>query len=149
MDIRLLHNRIKNFDVISLMPKIIKDLETTITDMNRDQLEAGFDSTGTKISSYHPYADSTIISKAEKGTLTNNNPDIVNLHDEGGFYDGMFLFDMERGIAIDSRDSKTDDLRKAFDDSILGLTKESLIELKPFLSPLLRIGIINKANGKG
>lgn len=84
-----------------------------------DQLSAGVDSRGRSLGEYAPY---TIELKQAKGQPT----DRVTLYDEGDFYAGFNVELKGSGLELDSTDSKTDDLKKDWGESIFGITPDNL-----------------------
>lgn len=131
--------RLQKIDPVEMIMDVLKELEADLIDMNVDQLRLrGITSEGIKISSYAPYRPYTIQIKQIEGTLTNNNPDIVNLRDTEKFQDGFFLKYGKDFVEFWSRDSKTGKLAFQYGANIFGLTKEnirkiSIEEIKPRL----------------
>ena len=122
-------NRIKSFeDGINeqIRLEIIED-EPYICDMNtEDQLyERGVDRNGTEISSYAPYAESTVWIKKQKGQPTTR----VTLRDTGDFHRSFFVKAEEDSFSIEANDWKTEKLVRSYGPEIIGLTDENLNEL--------------------
>jgi len=102
-----------------------------IVDLNISQhRDKGVNSAGKLISNYAPYTPLTVNLKGIAGTLTSNNPDVVNLHDEGDFHAKMDLKKTgQNKHEIYSNDSKSDELETKYnagDISIFGLIDENM-----------------------
>lgn len=110
----------------------IKSHEAEIIDLNIAQhREQGVNSAGQLMSNYAPYTPLSVFLKGIAGTLTSNNPDIINLHDTGEFHERMELFKSgnKNEYEISSTDVKTDELEEKYSsgkNSIFGLTNENM-----------------------
>ena len=115
--------------------EVIED-EPYICDMNtEDQLyEKGVDRTGTEISSYAPYTETTKWIKRQKGQPTNR----VTLRDTGDFHSSFFVNAGTDSFSIEARDWKTNKLIRSYGPDIIGLTDENLNELAwEYIYPML------------
>ena len=122
--------KIREFDLYESFNEAIENNEAEITDLNIAQhREKGVYNTGIEISSIFEYAPLTIELKRAEGKLTNNNPDIINLHDDGDFHRGFEINILSRNNwEIDSDDNKTEELKdnwESGDNKLFGLTNEN------------------------
>jgi len=119
-----------NWNLFDEFNKAIIEREAEIVDLNILQhREKGVYNTGVEVSSIFEYAPLTIELKRADGTLTSNNPDIINFHQDGDFHNG-FTIDREAANkwSIDSNDSKTEELKENWesgDNKLFGLTDEN------------------------
>ena len=132
-------NKLKNWDVYEEIDKSLKKNEAEIVDMNILQhTEKGVYNTGIEINSVFEYAPLTIELKRASGTLTNNNPDIINLNDSGDYHDGYNIKRLnKKAWDIESTDSKADELDDNFNsgkNEIRGLTDENKNEAENIIS---------------
>lgn len=124
-------NALKKFDINEIIDKSLKDNEAQIVDFNILQhTEKGVYNTGVEISSIFEYAPLTIELKRASGTLTNNNPDIINLDDSGDWHNSGEIerINKDHWEAV-FKDSKTDELEDNFNsgnNEIRGLTDENM-----------------------
>lgn len=107
---------------------IIRSHEAEAVDLNIEQMMAGQDSDGNRITP--EYAPFTIEIKKAKGQPY----DRVTLKDEGDFHRSMFMKADNFPVMFDSKDSKTDDLTRKYGNSIFGLTKQHLGDFKEDIS---------------
>ena len=108
--------------------KIIQRHENEAVDLNIEQMMAGQDSDGGRITpEYTPF---TIEIKKSKGQPY----DRVTLRDEGSFQQKMFMKADKFPVMFDSNDPKTDDLTEKYGNSIFGLTKQHLGDFKQDIS---------------
>jgi len=127
MSLQAILDELKKFNVLESIDRSLMENEAQIVDLNIQQhVELGVDNTGLKFSSFEPYSNQTIEFKAFTGTLTNGNPIIVNLDQDGDFHDGFYI-DRERlgKYNIDSKDSKRDKLVNKYDPELFGLTDKN------------------------
>jgi len=132
-------NKLKNWDVYEEIDKSLKKNEAEIVDMNILQhTEKGVYNTGIEINSVFEYAPLTIELKRASGTLTNNNPEIINLNDSGDYHDGYNIKRLnKKAWDIESTDSKADELDDNFNsgkNEIRGLTDENKNEAENIIS---------------
>ena len=132
-------NKLKNWDVYEEIDKSLKKNEAEIVDMNILQhTEKGVYNTGIEINSVFEYAPLTIELKRASGTLTNNNPEIINLNDSGDYHDGYNIKRLnKKAWEIESTDSKADELDDNFNsgkNEIRGLTDENQNEAENIIS---------------
>lgn len=134
--------RIKKFDFEKALLKVVKDNDNVAIDLNTDdQLFAqGIDAKGNLLPG--PYAPFTIEIKTLKGQPT----DRITLRYTGDFHDGFFLSTNSFPLVMDSRDSKTAELKQEWGEDIFGLTEDSQDEFNkqilPDLQSELRRGIL-------
>jgi len=114
--------------VYRLVADIVRDNETEIVELNsQTQLyEQGINANGKKIASYRPYAPLTVKLKKLKGQPTNR----VTLRDEGDFHESFFLEVSNTDFFIDASDSKTRELIEKYGEDVLGLTPQSLEQVR-------------------
>jgi len=132
-------NKLKNWDVYEEIDKSLKKNEAEIVDMNILQhTEKGVYNTGIEINSVFEYAPLTIELKRASGTLTNNNPEIINLNDSGDYHNGYNIKRLnKKAWDIESTDSKADELDDNFNsgkNEIRGLTDENKNEAENIIS---------------
>jgi hypothetical protein len=102
-----------------------------VLDLNTGQLyEEGRRADGVSLGEYSPF---TIRLKQLKGQRT----DHVTLKDEGDFHQSFFLRIGERSFEIDASDEKKDELLDKYGDAVLGLSEQSLKELRQDVKPYL------------
>ena len=107
--------------VIASLSKPIN--EAQICELNSEQqlYEYGVNALGVEISSYQPYAPTTVYDKELNGQPS----DRVTLRREGDFHGSFFVKFGKVGFAIDATDSKRDKLVRKYGKQIFGLTPES------------------------
>lgn len=113
-----------DFNLENLIDIELEKLENKIVELNRQQIKFGNRADGTDIRP--EYARMTIGLKRESGTLTNNDPFIVNLYDTGSFYAGFYVLITPKEVIIDSSDGKTSELRTKYGEKIFGLNEQNL-----------------------
>lgn len=127
---------LRKFDLQKSIEKSIEDNKDLILDQNIEQVrDYGIDGSGVSISVENPYTDFTIQLKAEAGTLTNNNPSIVNLEDEGSYHNKKELIKKGDNYIIESKDEKNNDLVDKYgeaineieDKRVYGVIKETIL----------------------
>ena len=131
-------NALNNWDVYEVIDKSLKDNEEQIVDFNILQhTEKGVYNTGIEINSVFEYAPLTIELKRASGTLTNNNPEIINLNDSGDYHNGYNIKRLnKKAWDIESTDSKADELDDNFNsgkNEIRGLTDENMAETEQII----------------
>lgn len=114
-------NRWQELDVLELSKDAMIEGREEIVQLNRDQLFAGLNSEGDRITP--PYRLITTAQKREKGQPT----DRVTLKDTGEFYSKFYLMIQGNSFDINSSDSKTGGLSMKYSGNgdIFGLTSES------------------------
>lgn len=132
-------NKLKKWDALEETNKSIEKNKAEIVDMNILQhTEKGVYNTGVLISSIFEYAPLTVELKRASGTLTNNNPEIINLNDSGDYHDGYNIKRLSKKVwEIESTDSKSDELDDNFNsgkNEIRGLTNENMDEAEKIIS---------------
>ena len=107
--------------VIASLSKPIN--EAQICELNSEQqlYEYGVNALGVEISSYQPYAPTTVYDKELNGQPS----DRVTLRREGDFHGSFFVKFGSDVFAIDATDSKRDKLVRKYGKQIFGLTPES------------------------
>lgn len=132
---KILEN-LRTFDLSESIEKSIEENEDLIIDENIAQVrDYGIDGSSQSISAENPYTEFTIQAKAEKGTLTSNNPSIVNLEDEVNYHNKKKLIKNGNSHDIESLDEKNDDLVKKYgeeinqleDSRLYGIVKETIL----------------------
>ena len=122
--LRELHKKLQAINLDVLKDETIKENEGIAVDMNKDQLEAGFDSNNKRLRGY-----SSPFYAAEKNRMNPRpgfgNPDLLY---RGNFYKGFGSQLQGDSLKIDSSDKKRDWLVKGtnrmegFGEDIFGLT---------------------------
>lgn len=135
-----LNNRLRKFKSIlsQELENIILDNESVIVEMITQQqlYEQGIEGRGIEISSYAPYAESTIRKKIKKGQPTNR----VTLKDTGDFYKSLKIEFDDKGFYITSNDFKSPYLLKKYGLTIFKLTDENLKTLiNRYVRPALTV----------
>lgn len=146
--LNIIANKLANIDINELTEQVLNKNQEVLIDMNVLQLkDEGRYSTGGLISDILPYTNPTIAIKKELGTLTNNNPNIVNLHDEGDFHSGFFVIFDDKGVIFNSKDRKTGELEDKYGKEIFSLTEENRQEVvDEYLKPEIPILLKNAVN---
>ena len=138
--LRNLNYRLRKFKAIlsQELENIILDNENIIVEMITQQqlYEQGIEGRGIEISSYAPYAESTIRKKIKKGQPTNR----VTLKDTGDFYKSLRIEFDDKGFYIVSNDFKSPYLLKKYGPTIFKLTDENLETLiRKYIKPTLAV----------
>lgn len=138
--LRNLNYRLRKFKAIlsQELENIILDNESIIVEMITQQqlYEQGIEGRGIEISSYAPYAESTIRKKIKKGQPTNR----VTLKDTGDFYKSLRIEFDDKGFYIVSNDFKSPYLLKKYGPTIFRLTDENLKTLiHKYIKPTLTV----------
>lgn len=103
-----------------------------IEQLQRQQLLAGTDSRGSKITP--EYKESTRRKKIRQG----KDPNKVTLKDTGRFHRAIRAEQRGNSIAITSTDSKTGELTTKYGDQIFGLNEENLDQVRRLVAqPLI------------
>jgi len=119
--------RLESFDILEAVADSIEGNEEAILDYNIEQVkDYGLDGTGQLISAENPYTELTIQLKAEKGTLTANNPLIVNLSDTESYHNKKTIKRNGNKFYIESLDEKNDELVKKYGEGINQLTDDRM-----------------------
>ena len=107
--------------VIASLSKPIN--EAQICELNSEQqlYDYGVNALGVEISSYQPYAPTTVYEKELKGQPS----DRVTLRNKRDFHGSFFVKFGKVGLTIDATDSKRDKLVSKYGKQIFGLTQES------------------------
>lgn len=115
---------LERLDLSSIALRVVRnEAVSTLIPLNIDQLyEGGIDSKGKSLGEYSPF---TISVKKKKGQRT----DHVTLRDTGEFYEAFFAETESWPVNIDSKDSKTEELKDRYGADIFGLTPQSTDEL--------------------
>lgn len=126
MNLKKAGESLSRINILDLILLSIRKFEDDVAGANVKQVRTlGEYADGMQISSLHPYTEYTIERKEEKGTLTANDPSIVNLSDDNNFLDSIFVDVGYEGVEITSTDSKTNELVKKYSDNIFGLQNGS------------------------
>lgn len=138
--LRNLNYRLRKFKAIlsQELENTILDNESIIVEMITQQqlYEQGIEGRGIEISSYAPYAESTIRKKIKKGQPTNR----VTLKDTGDFYKSLRIEFDDKGFYITSNDFKSPYLLKKYGPTIFRLTDENLKTLiRKYIRPALTV----------
>jgi hypothetical protein len=106
----------------------VRKFESEVIDLNtQDQLFLGKDAANKDIAP--PYRPLTIKLKRIKGQPT----DRVTLKDTGDFYGGFWLQFGREEFSIENRDSLTRPLQRKYGKAIIGLTGQSLADLRDLI----------------
>ena len=129
---------LQKWDAYEVIDKSLKDNEEQIVDMNILQhTDKGVYNTGVEISSIFEYAPLTIELKRYAGTLTSNNPDIINFQDGGSYHNsGTIERKNKNSWDIEFKDSKADELDDNWNsgkNEIRGLTDENMDEAEQII----------------
>lgn len=131
-------NRLQKFNAhtATIVIEEAEKLEEDILILNQeDQLfEQGVDNKGRSLGEY---AQTTIDYKKAKGQPY----DHVTLYDEGDFYRGFHLENVNNKLYVDSSDSKTNDLGEKYGEDIFGLTDKNIAE---FVNSYLKPAVIDR-----
>lgn len=138
--LRNLNYRLRKFKAIlsQELENTILDNESIIVEMITQQqlYEQGIEGRGIEISSYAPYAESTIRKKIKKRQPTNR----VTLKDTGDFYKSLRIEFDDKGFYIVSNDFKSPYLLKKYGQTIFKLTDENLETLiHKYIRPALAV----------
>lgn len=138
--LRNLNYRLRKFKAIlsQELENTILDNESIIVEMITQQqlYEQGIEGRGIEISSYAPYAESTIRKKIKKGQPTNR----VTLKDTGDFYKSLRIEFDDKGFYIASNDFKSPYLLEKYGPTIFRLTDENLKTLiHKYVRPALTV----------
>lgn len=138
--LRNLNYRLRKFKAIlsQELENTILDNENIIVEMITQQqlYEQGIEGRGIEISSYAPYAESTIRKKIKKGQPTNR----VTLKDTGDFYKSLRIEFDDKGFYIASNDFKSPYLLEKYGPTIFRLTNENLKTLiHKYIRPALTV----------
>lgn len=138
--LRNLNYRLRKFKSIlsQELENTILDNESVIVEMITQQqlYEQGIEGRGIEISSYAPYAESTIRKKIKKGQPTNR----VTLKDTGDFYKSLRIEFDDKGFYIASNDFKSPYLLEKYGPTIFRLTDENLkILIHRYIRPALTV----------
>ena len=139
-----LQRLLSSYDIDREIDLLNKKLEKEIVKLNQNQIRFGRRSDNSVIQP--PYAGLTIALKYKAGKLTNNNPNIVNLYDTGAFYAGFYVNVTSNEIIIDSTDSKTEDLKDKYQETIFGLNENNLQIVLEKIRTELTTNLKNKLN---
>lgn len=138
--LRNLNYRLRKFKAIlsQELENTILDNESIIVEMITQQqlYEQGIEGRGIEISSYAPYAESTIRKKIKKRQPTNR----VTLKDTGDFYKSLRIEFDDKGFYIVSNDFKSPYLLEKYGPTIFMLTDENLKTLiHKYIRPALAV----------
>lgn len=111
-----------NIDFEELINEAIEDNEAELIDSLQDQLQHGFDQSGSRIGEYSTKEYATI--KTQMNPLAGFGN--IDLKLEGDFYRDMFLEKIEKDFQIRSSDYKNDKLERQYGKEIFGLMDENL-----------------------
>lgn len=100
-----------------LLLAALRDNQRQAVNLNTDQLFSGRDSQGNFLPDYSP-----------RSVALGKPAGPIRLYDTGDFYNGFFIRAERFPIEIDSRDSKTAQLKIRYGGDIFGLDKEDLRE---------------------
>lgn len=133
---------IETIDIIVLESAM--DNQTTIADIQADQMSVGLLSDGEPIRPELRSDEYANLKIAEGGRAPLYTPD---LHNEGSFYRGIYAKIVDKAIETNSTDGKTDDLISKYGPLIFGLTEAFSGKLAEFILPdlqkKLKDGLIN------
>ena len=107
--------------IIASLSKPINEAQICELNSEKQLYEYGVNALGVEISSYQPYAPSTVYDKRSKGQPS----DRVTLRGEGDYHGSFFVKFGKVGLTIDATDSKRDKLVGKYGKLIFGLTPES------------------------
>ena len=107
--------------VIASLSKPINEAQVCELNSEQQLYEYGVNALGVEISSYQPYAPTTVYDKELNGQPS----DRVTLRNKGYFHGSFFVKFGKDGLAIDATDSKRDKLVGKYGKQIFGLTPES------------------------
>jgi hypothetical protein len=142
----------KAINVDELMQEVYlenrQDFEDFVINLNtEEQLYEGIDSNSIKLADIGgDYSELTKSFKSQNGQPF----DRITLKDTSFFYDSFKVIIEKEGFVIDSDSKKTDDeggvtdLTERWGEDIVGLTEESKEKLIFFLTPLVRLVLLEK-----
>lgn len=120
--IKKIQTQVRRLDLRSQMPVLIEQTANEIEELNKAQLyQRGEDSTGTKLDPYR----STIYGEFKHRMNPSPGLGTPDLFLTGAFYRGFFVRVTPTTFGVDSRDSKSSDLKRKYGETIFGLTRAS------------------------
>lgn len=122
MTIEELSKNVAAFDVESELDKIIQKNDKVFIDANKEMLYSGIDSSGQSLGDYAPR---TIEYKKKKGQPY----DSITLKDEGDYYKGKSIINLNNEWSIKSSDWKQEKLENDFGMGINGLDQKRTSEI--------------------
>lgn len=121
MDFTKLANNFRNFDMADIVVEVAVSHDAELADLNLDQLNKGYLSTGQRTKQY----ESDDYSNLKKSIGSRSAP-YADLKLEGDFHAGWNVKGVGgKWIEFDSDDSKTPDLEEKYSPDIFGLTDEN------------------------
>jgi hypothetical protein len=135
MNLDKLYSNIKSVDLWDIAADIIEnDLSDFIADLNRSQMaDKGQRSDGSLLKPDYTYLTKDI--KSDKSG-TSGIIEHVTLYDTGELHKSIFASLPQKSLILDSEDWKVEDLTEKYGE-FLGLTDESILQLKERFEPLL------------
>jgi hypothetical protein len=124
-------NTLNNNLLIGMIEDALNELEDTITELNKQQLEEGQKADESFLP---PYSLNTTMQNPEKNGL-------IKLYDTGDFWKSFFSMASMGLLEIDAKDWKRDTLIEGFGTQILGLTPYSMKILCDMIADKLKIRI--------
>lgn len=134
-----------NQEIDKVFIDLIKDNERFVIELNAEQLFAGIDNDGDKITP--PYKSSTIKRKKRKGQPYNR----VTTKDEGDHHASIFVsYDNNEDGCFElfADDFKTQYLVRKYGKKLYGLTEESIDKLRAVINDKLIESITKKFNNE-
>lgn len=110
--------RLSSLNVHEKVIDTLTEARPSFIAMNKNQLLKGIKASGEEIKP--PYSTKTAKKKGRK---------TPNLYDKGDFQGAIFADVRDNSVIIDSADNKASMLIKKYGEDILGITKESKVEL--------------------
>lgn len=135
MDFSGLYKKLKALKIEKLMDRAVLENSEEIIDANTAQLSKGLYSDGDQM----PELKSVSYAEYKKQRGGKAPLGIVDLKDEGDFYEGFYLAKGSDGFLIGSRDQKESDLQSKYGNEIFGLTDES----KEMVNPKIKEDLID------
>jgi hypothetical protein len=123
--------KLRSEAILRIVEQAIINEQLYIIDLNREQLAAGINSLGNRITP--PYTARTVAIKSEKGQPT----DKVYLLDTGSWQNGFKVEVYKNKILIVSSDEKDELLQRKYGEEIEGLTDENLAEVRLEMTPFI------------
>lgn len=107
----------------NLLVESLNDLDSFVTDLNKNQLRLGYDSENNFLGYYSPV---TIEIKEKEGKTIKSPNDEIALYDTGAFWNSIISNVVGLELVLDSENSKYTMLQSYYGKNILGLSKTSI-----------------------
>lgn len=141
MNFEDLYNNFEQLDLDAMVVESVIKNESEIIDLNTEQLNKGFLSTGKKTDKYA----SKEYENYKKAIGKGESAPFMNLNLEGDFHSGFFIKEVNKKfIEFNSKDEKTNELEKRYSPDIFGLNEENKAEASQIILPDLQNSLIKE-----